>query len=282
MNKKYLMVLLLPIILINFNIQISSESEPVQIFGAGSTFSQPLINQWASAYANGTNNLVQISYGGGGSGVGITQITDNTIDFAGSDAPMSVNEQAAAIQNGGSINHIPETMGAIVMTYNIPGLTGTLNLTASNIAQIYQLNITRWNDPALTANNPGLTSTASITVVRRSDSSGTSFVFSDYLTRATSDWVLGTSKTPNWPGGTLGGNGNDGVASLVSSKTNSIGYVEYGYAQANNLQAANLKNKDGYWVSPSTAGVIAAASQAATNLPSGVQSWVGISINDQA
>ena len=116
MNKKYFILLLLPIFLINVNIQITTESEPVQIFGAGSTFSQPLINQWASAYANGTNNLVQISYGGGGSGVGITQITDNTIDFAGSDAPMSLSEQAAAVQNGGSINHIPETMGAIVMS----------------------------------------------------------------------------------------------------------------------------------------------------------------------
>lgn len=282
MKSKLLFALAISLLFIVNTGQASLQAEPVQLSGTGSTFSQPLIDVWASEYNNLTDSFVQVSYGGGGSGVGITQITAGTINFAGSDAPMSASETAAANQYGGTINHIPETMGAIVMTYNIPGFSGTLKLTASNIAQIYQLNITKWNDPALTVNNPGLASiTSTIKVVARSDSSGTSFVFSDYLTHATSDWALGTSKSPNWPGGVLGGNGNGGVAGLVSSTTNSIGYVEYGYAQANNLNAAQLQNKAGNWVAPSSAGVTAAASEAATNLPSGSSSWSNVSINDQ-
>lgn len=279
MNKKYLLLITLTI----FSLQSATAVSPVLVSADGSTFAGPILQTWATEYANLTNNAVQLSYGMGGSGQGITSILNQTVDFAGSDAPLSPAQQAMANSNGRVINTIPESAGAIVMTYHIStGLVGTLNLTADNIAQIYQQNITHWNDPALTKNNPGLTNTGSIFVVHRSDSSGTSYAFTDYLTRASSSWVLGTSTSPKWPSTTTGGNGNGGVASAVIRNSNSIGYVELGYALANNISSARLQNKAGNWVTATIAGVTAAADSAANSLPSGTGDWSHVSINNQA
>lgn len=255
---------------------------PVLLSADGSTFSGPLLETWGNTYSNLTNNAVQLSYGMGGSGQGIASILNQTVDFAGSDAPLSTAQHAMADSNGKVINTIPETAGAIVMTYNLPtGLTGKLKLTAQNIAEIYQQNITWWNDSAITVNNPGLTYTGKITVVHRSDASGTSFAFSDYLTRAASNWHLGTSTSPSFPATELGANGNPGVATDVSQHVGSIGYVDLVYALKNNLSSATLQNKDGNWVTATTAGVTAAANSAANSLPSGTGDWANVSINNE-
>jgi phosphate ABC transporter phosphate-binding protein len=255
--------------------------DPVSIGGAGATFPQPLIEAWADLFYEKSNGPVSVSYGGGGSGAGISQITAGTVNFAGSDAPMSVSEKSAAESTFGTILHIPETMGAIVVIFNLSNseLTGTLNLTADNIAKIFQGNITTWNHAEITANNPGLSATGTIAVVHRSDSSGTTFGFTDFLDRGSTDWVLGTTKTPNWNSIGQGGNGNSGVAGLVKSTPKSVGYVELNYAQSNGLSFANIKNKDGNWIKASNSGVALAAANAVSNLPAGDASWTDVSIN---
>ena len=282
MNKK--LIAIISVVMIQIVLfQPAVAANDVTINAAGSTFAAPILETWASAYSNMTNGAVKLSYGGGGSGFGISSILGRTVDFAGSDAPLNPTQQAQANQNGRVIMTIPESAGAIVMTYNIPsGLTGTLNLTADNIAQIFQRNITKWNDPSITTNNPGLTSTQDIVVVHRSDASGTSFAFSDYLTRASTKWVLGTTTTPAWPANTVGGKGNDGVAGGVKSNDYSIGYVELGYALKNNIKSATLQNKDGKWVTATLDGVNAAANTAASSLPAGNADWSQVSINNQA
>lgn len=279
MNKYILTVSLILIF-----VQSGSATSPVLISADGSTFSGPLLETWGNTYSNLTNNAVQLSYGMGGSGQGIASILNQTVDFAGSDAPLSTAQRASADSNGRVIETIPETAGAIVITYNLPtGLTGTLKLTAQNIAEIYQQQITWWNDSTLTANNPGLTYTGKIVVVHRSDASGTSFAFSDYLTRAAAGaWNLGTSTSPNFPPTELGANGNPGVATDVSQNVGSIGYVDLVYAIKNNLSSATLQNKAGNWVTATTAGVTAAANSAANSLPSGTGDWSNVSINNEA
>ena len=278
MKKTYFLLVFIAIF-----IQPVNGVQPVLISADGSTFAGPILTTWASYYSNLTNNAVQMSYGNGGSGQGIASIINQTVDFAGSDAPLSTAQQAMANTNGKTIVTIPETAGAIVLIYNLPsGLTGTLKLTAQNIAGIYQQNITWWNDSAITANNPGLTYTGKIIVVHRSDASGTSYAFSDYLSRAASNWNLGTSTSPKFPATELGGNGNSGVSADVSQNIGSIGYVDLVYAIKSNLSSAELQNKDGNWVSATSAGVTAAADSAANSLPSGTGDWSQVSINNQA
>ena len=192
-----------------------------------------------------------------GSGGGIQQITAKMVDFGASDAPMSDDEMSKA----SGIQHIPTTLGAVVITYNIDGLSAPLKLDGDTIAKIYLGKITKWNDSAIADQNPGVSLPSSgISVVHRSDGSGTSFVFTDYLSHVSDDWSNGpgTSKNPQWPVG-LGGQGNEGVSQQVSQNKNSIGYVELVYTKQNNLPAAQVKNKSGDYVAPSTESTSLAA-----------------------
>jgi phosphate transport system substrate-binding protein len=193
---------------------------------------------------------VEINYQSIGSGGGVKAITEKTVDFGASDAPLSDSELSKAT----GVQHIPTTLGAVVMTYNVDGVTAPLKFDGETIAKIYLGKITKWNDPAIGALNAGVTLPSNaIVVVHRSDGSGTSFVFTDYLSKVSADWNdgPGTSKNPQWPQG-LGGQGNDGVTQQVQQNKNSIGYVELLYAKTNNLPIAQVKNKSGEFITPST------------------------------
>ena len=226
------------------------KADSAKLTGAGATFPTPLYTRWFSDYKSSVASGVEVNYQSIGSGGGIKQITEKTVDFGASDAPMSDAELAKAA----GVLHIPTTLGAVVITYDIDGLSAPLKLDGDTIAKIYLGKITKWNDPAIAALNSGVTlPSADIAVVHRSDGSGTTFVFTDYLSSVSSDWKAGpgTSKNPQWPVG-LGGQGNEGVSQQVKQNKNSIGYVELVYTQQNNLPAAQVKNKSGEYITPST------------------------------
>src|SRR5438270_3318103 len=233
-------------------------ADKMLITGAGATFPYPLYSKWFSDY-NKMHPDVQINYQSIGSGGGIKQITEKTVDFGASDAPMTDEEIARAP----GIQHIPTVLGAVVVVYNVPGLEG-LKLTPETLASIFLGKINKWNDPALARDNPGAKlPDAAITVVHRSDGSGTTYVWTDYLSKVSPDWKSGpgTGKSVNWPAG-LGGKGNEGVTGLVKQNEGGIGYVELAYASQNKLPVAELKNRDGAWVKPTLEAVSAAAAKA--------------------
>ncbi|MFL5413153.1 MAG: phosphate ABC transporter substrate-binding protein PstS [Myxococcales bacterium] len=228
------------------------------INGAGATFPFPLYSKWFSTY-NKMHPDVRINYQSIGSGGGIKQITEKTVDFGASDAPMSDEELSRAQ----GIQHIPTVMGAVVLVYNVPGLQ-SLRLTPETLAGIFLGKISNWNDPALAKDNPGakLPDTP-IAVAHRSDGSGTTYSFTDYLSKVSAQWKSGpgTGKSVNWPAG-LGGKGNEGVTGLVKQNEGGIGYVELAYANQNKLPVAEMKNHDGAWVKPTLEAVSAAAAKA--------------------
>ncbi len=232
-------------------------STPQQVLnGAGGTFPQPLYTTWFAAYYNLTG--VKINYQGVGSGAGIAQITAGTVDFGASDAIMTDEQQAAAKAAGGSILHIPMTSGAIAIIYNLPGInSGQIKLTGDVLADIYLKKITNWNDPRITALNPALNLTdAPIVVVHRSDGSGTTFIFTNYLSKVSDEWntEVGSATSVNWPGD-IGAEKNAGVAGAVQQTPGSIGYVELAYAEQNNLPWVLLRNAAGNYEAPSLEGV---------------------------
>jgi phosphate transport system substrate-binding protein len=231
----------------------------VQLTGAGATFPAPLYSKWFNDY-NKAHPEVQINYQSIGSGGGIKQITEKTVDFGASDAPMSDEEMAKAP----GIQHIPTVMGAVVVIYSVPGVT-ELRLTAETLSGIYLGKITKWNDAALVKDNPKakLPDTA-ITVAHRSDGSGTTYTFTDYLSKTVPAWKSGpgTGKSVSWPAG-LGGKGNEGVTGVVKQSEGAIGYVELAYANQNKLTVAELKNHDGNFVKPTLETVSEAAAKAA-------------------
>lgn len=232
----------------------------VRITGAGATFPNPIYQKWFSEY-NKANPGVKFDYQSIGSGGGIKQITEKTVDFGGSDAPMK-DDDLGKVQ--GQILHIPTVLGAVVITYNIPGVTSELKFTPEAIAGIFLGKIKKWNDPALVSANEGVQLPANdITVVHRSDGSGTTFVFTDYLSKVSPEWKNGpgTGPSPNWPAG-LGAKGNEGVTGQVKQTPNSIGYVELIYAEQNKLPVASVKNAAGEWVKPSLDSTSAAAAGA--------------------
>ena len=235
-------------------------SSETKILGAGATFPNPIYQKWFSEY-NKANTNVKFDYQSIGSGGGIKQILEKTIDFGGSDAPMKDEDLAKA---SGPILHIPTVLGAVVITYNIPGVTADLKFTPDAIAGIFLGIIKKWNDPAIAAANEGVTLPANdITVVHRSDGSGTTFVFTDDLSKVSADWKNGpgTGPSPAWPTG-LGAKGNEGVTGQVKQSPNSIGYVELIYAEQNKLPVASVKNAAGEWVKPSLDSTSAAAAGA--------------------
>jgi len=233
--------------------------------GAGATFPYPLYSKWFDAYA--TKSGVKINYQSIGSGGGIRQLSEQTVDFGASDAPMSDAELAKA--KGGAVLHIPTALGAVVIVYNLPDLGAPLKLTGDVIASIFQGQITKWNDARIAALNPGAKLPATdILVVHRSDGSGTSYVFTDYLASVSPAWAAkpGKWKEVQWPVG-LGAKWNEGVAGQVKQTPGAIGYVELAYATQNKMNMASVKNAAGEFVAPSIASVTAAAAGAAGKLP---------------
>ena len=235
-------------------------TQATSLNGAGATFPQPLYNQWFAEYATLTG--VKINYQGVGSGAGITAITNGTVDFGASDGIMTQAQIDAAQAAYGTILTIPMTAGAEAIVYNIPGITtGQLKLTPEVLAAIYLGTITKWNDGSITSLNPTLTlPNAAIATVHRSDSSGTTNIFTNYLDKVSPQWhtQVGTANSVNWPNG-IGGSGNAGVAGSVQQTPNSIGYVELAYAIQNSLPYAQLKNASGAYILPSVASATAAA-----------------------
>ncbi len=232
----------------------------VDLLGAGATFPYPLYARWFNEYANTTG--VRINYQSIGSGGGIRQLIAGTVDFGATDVPMSDTEIARV--PGGRVVHVPMVLGAVAITYNVPGLERPLRLSPDVLADIFLGHITRWNDPRLVALNPDKPlPDRDVLVVNRSDGSGTSFIFSDYLSHVSEEWAAGPgrSKDVRWPVG-LGGKGNEGVAGQVKQMQGAIGYVEATYARQNRLPLALIANATGKFVAPMAFEISSAATNA--------------------
>jgi phosphate transport system substrate-binding protein len=230
----------------------------VDITGAGATFPYPIYAKWADAYRKQTG--VGMNYQSIGSGGGIKQITAKTVDFGASDAPMKAED----LQKNGLLQ-FPAIMGGVVPVYNVKGIeAGKLRFTGELLAQIYLGKVKSWNDPAIAKANPGVNLPGqAISVVHRSDGSGTTFLFTNYLAKVSADWnsAVGEGTSVSWPSG-VGGKGNEGVANYVSRIDGAIGYVEYAYAKQNKLAFAMMANKEGKFVAPNDASFKAAAAGA--------------------
>ncbi|MFL5779559.1 MAG: phosphate ABC transporter substrate-binding protein PstS [Chloroflexota bacterium] len=244
----------------------SPAAAQVTLHGAGATFPAPLYEVWFQDYNTAYSN-VQIDYQANGSGAGIKAITEQTVDFGASDAAMK-DEEIAALPAGTKMLHFPTALGAVVVTYNVPGVTA-LSLDADTISEIFLGTITKWNDPAIAALNSGATLPATdILVVHRSDGSGTTNTFTTYLDTVSPEWhtKVGAGKEVKWAVG-IGAAGNDGVAGGVEQSEGGVGYVELNYAVKASLPTAKVKNADGQFVEATTAGVTAAAEAAQANFP---------------
>jgi phosphate transport system substrate-binding protein len=229
------------------------------INGAGATFPQPVYAKWFDQYSK-IDTSVRFNYQGIGSGGGQKQILAETVDFGASDGPMSDENLAKAPR---TLWHIPTVAGAVVISYNLPG-NPTLKLDGPTLANIYLGKITKWTDPAIVAQNTGVTlPDQDIVVVHRSDGSGTSYIFTDYLSNVSSEWKakVGKNTAVNWPAG-LGGKGNAGVTGQIKQSPGAIGYVELAYAKQNNLPYADMKNAAGAYITPSIESVTEALATA--------------------
>jgi phosphate ABC transporter phosphate-binding protein len=249
----------------------------VVLTGAGATFPAPLLTSMIAKYQQ-LNPSVQVNYQAIGSGGGIAALEGKTVDFAASDAPLKAADRLRANNS----LHIPETIGAVTVAYNLPGIASNLHLSGKVVADIYAGNVTTWNDPEIQQLNTNITLPAkSILVIHRSDGSGTTFIFTGYLTASSPGWAkkVGQGKTVAWPIG-LGANGNQGVAGVVQGTQYTIGYVELAYALQNKMTVASIQNPAGNWVIPSlTSSQLAVSSAAnATALPPGGADWSGVSL----
>jgi phosphate transport system substrate-binding protein len=251
---------------------------PVSLTGAGATFPNPLYQKWISEYGK-LNPNVRIDYNSQGSGAGIQGIQKQTIDFGASDAPMTDAELKAS---PGEILHIPTVLGAVVVTYNLPNMAQPLRFSPETLADIFLGNIRKWDDAKIKADNPGVQLPATdISVVHRSDGSGTTFVFTDYLSKVSPEWKqkVGADKSPKWPEGVgIGAKGNEGVTGMIKNTPNTIGYVELAYATQNKLPVALIKNRSGNFVEPSLDAVTQAAAEAVPVTPEDLR----VSITDAA
>ena len=250
--------------LLTFGLLAASARAATLINGAGATFPYPLYSKWFSDYQK-VSPETNINYQSIGSGGGIRQFSEKTVDFGATDAPMTDEQLTKA---GAPIVHIPTVLGAVVVTYNLEGVEKGLKLSPEVLAGIFLGKITKWNDTQITKENPKAKLSGDILVVHRSDGSGTSAIFTDYLSKVSADWKtkVGAGTAVNWPIG-LGGKGNEGVTGLVKQTPGSIGYVELVYAENNKLPYASLKNKAGQYVMPSVAAVTAAADGALKAMP---------------
>ncbi len=235
----------------------------VVVSGAGATFPYPLYSKWFSEYAK-VDPGVRIDYQSIGSGGGIKQMQAGTVDFGASDAPMT----DAELRKTPGVVHIPTVLGAVVVAYNLQGVPD-LKLTPALLADIFLGRVKRWDDPAVAAANPGVKLPAlDITVAHRSDGSGTTYVFTDYLSSVSPEWKdkVGTGKSVDWPVG-VGGKGNEGVSGLIRNTPGAIGYVELIYAEQNRMPYALIQNREGNFVKPTLDSVSAAAAGAAASMP---------------
>jgi len=249
----------------------------VRLQGAGATFPNPLYQKWLSEYGK-LNPNVRIDYQSVGSGAGIRQIQEQTVDFGASDAPVKDDDLAKA--RGGQLLHIPTVLGAVVLTYNLKEVQQPLRFSPDVIADIFLGKIKTWDDARIKADNPGVNlPSVPITVVHRSDGSGTSAVFTDYLSKTSPEWKekVGTGTSPTWPVG-LGGKGNEGVSGQISQTPNTIGYVELAYAVQTKMPVALVKNKSGNFVQPSLEAVTTAADESISTTPEDMR----VSITDAA
>jgi len=256
----------LAIALLALGLAVTANAQsPVLLNAAGATFPYPIYSKWFDVYHT-KNAGVQINYQSIGSGGGIRQLLAGTVDFGASDAPMT-DEQLG--QSKVKILHFPTVLGAVVPTYNVPGLSFDLSFTQKALAGIYLGTITKWNDPEIAKANKGVNlPNSDIVVVHRSDGSGTSFIFTDFLSKASPDWKtkVGAAASVNWPVG-LGGKGNEGVTGLVKQTPGSIGYIELIYAVQNNIAYGKVENAAGKFLKADLAGVTAAAAGAAKDMP---------------
>lgn len=240
-----------------------------QLNGAGATFPYPMYSKWFNEYAK-INNNAKINYQSIGSGGGVKQITEGTVDFGASDSPMSNEEiEKANSRNNNKILHIPTVIGAVVLTYNIPGVDKNINLSGDIIADIYLGKIKKWNDSRIQKENPEVKlPDKDIIVTYRTDGSGTTYVFTDYLGKVSEEWKskVGVAKDVKFPAG-QGGKGNEGVTGLVKQLEYSIGYVELIYALQNNLKYAKVKNQSGEFILPDLASLTTAANQYVSDIP---------------
>ena len=246
-------------------VSIASAADPLTINGAGATFPYPLYSKWFYEYSN-ANPAVRFNYQSIGSGGGIKQITAGTVNFGATDAPMTDGEMK---KTPGPILHIPTALGAVVPVYNLDGAASGLKLTPDVLAGIYLGKITRWNDPKIAELNKTVTMpNADIVVSHRSDGSGTTDIFTNYLTTVNTQWraKVGRGKAVNWPVG-IGGKGNEGVAGVVKQTPGAIGYVELAYAKQNKMKFAALRNRDGSFVTPTLEATSAAATGVAKSMP---------------
>jgi len=240
-------------------------AQKVQITGAGATFPFPIYSKWFSEY-NKKNPNVEINYQSLGSGAGIRQLSSQTVFFGATDGPMTDEQLQAA---GGPILHFPTVLGGVVPVYNIPGVNAELKFTGPVLASIFLGAITKWNDAQIAKLNPGVNLPATdITVVHRAESSGTTYIFVDYLGKVSPEWKkrVGVATSVNWPAG-VGGKGNEGVSGLVSQTPGAIGYVELIYAIQTKISYGSVQNMNGKFVKASTETVTAAAAAAAKQMP---------------
>src|SRR5438094_300517 len=241
----------------------------LSITGAGATFPYPMYSKWFDEYHKKNSN-VSINYASIGSGGGIKQITEGTVDFGASDGPMNDDQlKAYQAKHGFPILHFPTVLGADVPTYNIPGVTVELNFTPEALAGIFLGRVSKWNDPAIANANKGVNLPANdIVVVHRSDGSGTTYIWTDYLSKVSGDWKdkVGKGTSVNWPVG-LGGKGNENVAGLIKQTPNAMGYVELIYAIQNKMPYGKVKNASGDFIKADLESVSAAAAGAIKTMP---------------
>jgi phosphate transport system substrate-binding protein len=249
---------------LGLSLGLTASAFAANMTGAGSTFIFPLMSKWSYEYAQ--KNDVQVNYQSIGSGGGIQQLLNRTVDFGCSDAPMTTEMMSKA---KGAILHLPATMGAVVVTYNVDGLASDLKLDGKTLASIFLGEITKWNDAAIAKLNPDMTlPDSAITIVHRADGSGTTNIFTDYLTKVSTHWagIVGKGTAVKWPVG-LGGKGNEAVAGLVRKVPGSIGYVELAYVLQNKMSYALIKNRAGKFPEPSIESTSAAAEGALAKMP---------------
>jgi len=242
-----------------------AQAASLTVTGAGATFPYPLYSKWFYEYSR-SHPEVNFNYQSIGSGGGVRQIVAGTVDFGASDAPMTDEELSRA---PGPILHVPTVAGAVAVVYHLPGIGSGLKLTPQVLTDIYLGRIARWNDPRIAALNPGLALPGTAVVVtHRSDGSGTTDIFTNYLSTISLEWraKVGRGKAISWPAG-LGGKGNEGVAGLVRQTPGAIGYVELAYAMQNRMAVAALRNREGHFVVPTLESTTAAMSGAAAAMP---------------
>jgi phosphate transport system substrate-binding protein len=233
-----------------------------QFLGAGSTFDAPFFSRAFYKYSQ-DHAGVTVNYASIGSGGGISQFTAKTVDFGASDVPLTKTEMAAAMDANGAVVQLPVTLGGVCISYNVPGAPKHLKLTSAVLANIALGHVTNWNDASIAASNPGVKlPNLAILWVHRADASGTTYIFTDYLSKVSSEWKtkVGVAKSVNWPAG-VGAKGNEGVAGQLGNSPGSIGYIELAYALQNDIAYAALQNKAGQYIMPSIDSVRAAAAQ---------------------